>query len=207
MLVPKEVFISVTLNQSKEAKIKKEKWVLIVCLVIVSLFFMIPTTYASKDDGILRVGWTQEPRTLNPMGYDTIQGGMIMRSMLYDTLVAYDAKLKPAPMLAKSWQISDDGRVWTFDIVTGATWHDGQPLSSEDIAFTFQYILDNKIPNFINYLKNVEKVEAPDNTTVVLTYKEPIATTLWTYNFIINWKVFQGISDFSIRSAAFGTPA
>lgn len=157
---------------------KKEKWAFIICLVIVNIFFMTSTTFASKDDGILRVGWTQEPRTLNPMGYDTIQGGMIMRSMLYDTLVAYDAKLKPAPMLAKSWKISDDGRVWTFDIVTGATWHDGQPLSSEDIAFTYQYILDHKIPNFINYLKNVAKLEAPDKTTVVLTYKEPIATTL-----------------------------
>ncbi len=157
---------------------RKVTWGLVIILALGHLFFMTSTTFASKDDGILRVGWTQEPRTLNPMGYDTIQGGMIMRSMLYDTLVAYDAKLEPAPMLAKSWKISDDGRIWTFDIVTDAAWHDGQPLTSEDIAFTYQYVLDHKIPNFINYLKNIDKVEAPDKATLILTYKEPIATTL-----------------------------
>ena len=157
---------------------RKKTWLVIVCLVLVHLFFMTSNTMASKDDGVLRVGWTQEPRTLNPMGYDTIHGGMIMRSMLYDTLVAYDEKLEPAAKLAKSWKVSDDGLVWTFEIVSGAAWHDGQPLTSKDIAFTYQYVLDNKIPNFINYLKNIEKVEAPDDTTLVLTYKEPIATTL-----------------------------
>lgn len=157
---------------------QKKTWVVVICLALAFLFFSNSNVLASKADGVLRVGWTQEPRTLNPMGYDTIQGGMIMRSMLYDTLVAYDENLEPAPMLAKSWKISNDGRVWTFDIVTGAKWHDGQALTSRDIAFTYNYILDNKISNFINYLKNVEKVEAPDETTLVLTYKEPIATTL-----------------------------
>jgi peptide/nickel transport system substrate-binding protein len=79
-------------------------------------------------------------------------------------------------MLAKSWKVSDDGIVWTFDIVTGAKWHDGKPLTSRDIAFTYKYIIDNKIPNFINYLKSIDKIDTPDANTLVLTYKHPAAT-------------------------------
>ena len=157
---------------------KRSRWSAVLCLAAALLIISAQPAAAGKTKDVLRVGWTQEPRTLNPMGYDTIQGGMIMRSMLYDTLVGYDGKLEPAPMLAEKWDVSDDGLVWTFHIVGDAKWHDGEPLTSADIAFTYQYVLDNKIPNFINYLKHIAKVEAPDAKTLVLTYKEPVATTL-----------------------------
>lgn len=157
---------------------KMYKWYIMLSMTMVILMSAVLTAQAEKTDGILRVGWTQEPRTLNPMGYDTIQGGMIMRSMIYDTLVGYDNRLEPSPMLAKTWTVSDDGLVWTFNLVKDAKWHDGQPLTSADIAFTYKYILDNKIPNFVNYLKHIETIETPDDWTLVLTYKEAIATTL-----------------------------
>lgn len=157
---------------------KKRKWSVLICIGAAILLIAAARAAAGKTEGILRVGWTQEPRTLNPMGYDTIQGGMIMRSMLYDTLVGYDADLEAAPMLAKSWTMSEDGRIWTFDLVKDAKWHDGKLLTSADIAFTYQYVIDHEIPNFINYLKHIEKIEAPDARTLVLTYKEPVATTL-----------------------------
>ena len=157
---------------------KKSTWTTICGLILALLLLPGSTVLASKADGILRVGWTQEPRTLNPMGYDTIQGGMIMRSMLYDTLVGYDTNLEPVPMLAKSWSTSEDGTVWTFNIVDNAKWHDGKPLTSQDIAFTYRYVLDNEIPNFINYLKHIEDIKTPDDQTLVLVYKEAIATAL-----------------------------
>ena len=149
-----------------------------VCAVWAFLLLFTIPALASKDDGILRIGWNQEPRTLNPMGYDTVQAGTIMRNMLYDTLVTLDEKMNPAPMLAKSWEVSDDGLVWTFHLVEGATWHDGRPLTSADIAFTYRYVIDNKIGNFINYLKHIKQVGTPDPATLVLTYQEPIASTL-----------------------------
>lgn len=157
---------------------KKTTWVTICGIVIAMLCLTCGSALATTADGILRVGWTQEPRTLNPMGYDTIQGGMIMRSMLYDSLVGYDINLEPAPMLAESWTTSEDGTVWTFDIVDNARWHDGTPLTSQDIAFTYRYVLDNEIPNFINYLKHIEEIKTPDDRTLVLVYEEAIATAL-----------------------------
>ena len=136
---------------------KHRKWTIGIIGIVAALLVFSGSAMAGKKDGVLRAGWTQEPRTLNPMGYDTIQGGMIMRSMLYDTLLGYDETLTPAAGLAKSWKVSDDGLTWTFDIVQGAAWHDGAPLTSADIAFTYQYVIDNKIPNFINYLKSIDK--------------------------------------------------
>jgi peptide/nickel transport system substrate-binding protein len=151
---------------------------LTICTLLASLFLSVNPAPASKTDGILRIGWNQEPRTLNPMGYDTVQAGTIMRNLLYDTLITLDEKMNPAPMLAKSWEVSEDGLVWTFQLVAGATWHDGRPLTSADIAFTYQYIIDNKIGNFINYLKHIKSIATPDATTLVLSYSEPIASTL-----------------------------
>ncbi len=133
---------------------------------------------AAPGDGIFRVGWNQEPRTLNPVGHDTVQAVIVMRSLLYDTLLTYDKGLNPQPMLAKSWKVTPDGLTWTFDLVENATWHDGQPLTSADVAFTYKYIIDNKIKTMFNYVKHIAKVEAPDVHTVVLTYEKPIASTL-----------------------------
>jgi peptide/nickel transport system substrate-binding protein len=151
---------------------------LTTCFLLAFLFLFLNPALASKADGILRIGWNQEPRTLNPMGSDTVQAGTIMRNCLYDTLITRDENMNPTPMLAKSWGTSDDGRVWTFNLIEGATWHDGKPLTSADIAFTFQYIIDNQIGNYINYLKHIQSIDAPDATTLVLTYKEPIASAL-----------------------------
>ena len=131
------------------------------CLVVIMVICAPLGAVAASGDGVLRVGWSQEPRTLNTMGYDTVQATMILRSMLYETMLRYDEDLNPAPMLATSWKVSDDGLVWTFRITDKAAWHDGKALTSEDIAFTYQYILEHKIPNFINYLKHIDTIETP----------------------------------------------
>jgi peptide/nickel transport system substrate-binding protein len=151
---------------------------LAICTLLMFLFLSANPALASKEDGILRIGWNQEPRTLNPMGPDTVQAGTIMCNLLYDTLVTRDEGMNPAPMLAKSWEVSEDGLVWTFHLIAGAKWHDGNPLTSADIAFTYRYVKDHKIGNYINFLKHIQSIDVPNPTTLVLTYREPIATTL-----------------------------
>jgi len=55
---------------------------------------------------------------------------------IYDGLAVYDDQLNPHPALAESWQVEDD-RVYTFKIRQGVTFHDGEPLTAEDVRFTF----------------------------------------------------------------------
>lgn len=77
--------------------------------------------------------------TLDPaLAYDTASGELIFNT--YETLVFYDgdATDKFVPKLAESWTVSDDGLVYTFDIREGVTFHNGDPLTPTDVAFSFQ---------------------------------------------------------------------
>ena len=101
----------------------------------------------------------------------------------YDFLTWYDADYKPTPDLATSWTPSDGGRVWTFKIRSGVTWHDGVPLTAHDIAFTYNYIIDNSAYTwaYTQYFDHVKQVEAPDDTTLVITSDRPNAGMLALY--------------------------
>ena len=99
----------------------------------------------------------------------------------YDFLTWYDADYRPVPDVATSWETSDDGRTWTFHIREGMKWHDGEPLTAHDVAFTYNLILDTQHWAFIQYLTGVTSVTAPDDATVVITTSEPNAGMLALY--------------------------
>ena len=97
----------------------------------------------------------------------------------YDFLVGFEPqKLQPRPEFAESWSSSPDGLTWTFKIRPGMTWQDGEPATARDAAFTFTYILDNDLSAFTGYLTFVEKVTAPDDTTLVIELSKPKADIL-----------------------------
>ena len=80
--------------------------------------------------------------------------------------------------LATAWETSADGKVWTFTITDKSKWQDGEPLTASDVAFTFNYCIDNELGMFIDYVKFIDKVEAPDDTHVVFTCSKPKANML-----------------------------
>ena len=97
---------------------------------------------------------------------------------MYDYMVGYSMEdMSPAPALATSWETSEDGLTWTFDIREGVKWSDGEPLTAADIAYTYNRILDGgaEADNWGTYLTSVETVTAPDDTTVVLELSKPNA--------------------------------
>ncbi|MEW6284605.1 MAG: ABC transporter substrate-binding protein [Chloroflexota bacterium] len=80
-----------------------------------------------------------EPETLDPaLGYDTASNEMILN--IYEPLVFYDGihTDRFVPLLAESWKVSEDGRVYIFTIRSGVTFHEGQSLTAEDVAYSFQ---------------------------------------------------------------------
>ena len=80
-----------------------------------------------------------EPETLDPaLGYDTASNEIIQN--IYETLVFYDGVHtdKFVPMLAEAWNVSDDGTTYTFRIRSGVKFHEGQELTAEDVAYSFQ---------------------------------------------------------------------
>lgn len=98
---------------------------------------------------------------------------------IYQGLLTYDEKLKPLPSLAKSWKISDDGLLYSFELQQGVKWHDGKPFGSADVVFSIDQFLRKVHPRgrlVIN--KYIDTITAPDGNNVVIKLKEPFAPFL-----------------------------
>jgi peptide/nickel transport system substrate-binding protein len=74
--------------------------------------------------------------------------------------------------------ISSDGLTVTFDIRAGMTWSDGRPLTAADVAFTYQYVLDNRFACCASSLRFVDSVTAPSPTRLVIHTSRPAATIM-----------------------------
>jgi len=133
---------------------------------------------ATDDVSTFRVGWLLEPDNLNPFIGLLAQDYQIWH-LNYDFLVGFDAEnLSPRPELAESWSVSEDGKTWTFKIREGVMWQDGEPLTAEDVAFTFNYIVDNDLQTLAIYTGGITGAEATDDTTVKITTDQPKANML-----------------------------
>ena len=92
--------------------------------------------------GSVTVASGTDPLTLNPLTYGSIYEGYII-DFVYDALIYLDTENNPIPVLCESWEHSVDNVFWNFTIRSGAIWHDGIPLTVDDIAFTWQLKLDD----------------------------------------------------------------
>lgn len=83
-------------------------------------------------------------------------------------------------LLADSWTFSEDGMILTFRLQPGLRFSDGEPLTAHDVAFTFRFVMDERIaaPRSRAYLEKLESVEALDDLTVVFTFAEPYFNAL-----------------------------
>ena len=59
---------------------------------------------------------------------------------IYEGLLRYSPKLEPQPGLAESWTVSEDGKVYSFKLRKGVTWHDGKPFTSADVVFSIEFL-------------------------------------------------------------------
>lgn len=154
-------------------------------LAVLAMVFAVPgvmnnTEAAFAEDDVMNIGITQTPDTLNVYKM-TLAIGWTINFLLYDTLNSIDEKLKPGPQLADSWETDESGLVWTFHINEAAYWHDGEQVTADDVAFSYNLIMDNPsaCALWIDYLNGVvNPVEVVDTYTVRITTTEPKATML-----------------------------
>jgi peptide/nickel transport system substrate-binding protein len=131
----------------------------------------------ATSGGMLSIGRTATPDSLNP-GVAYLSEAFDIISLVYDSLISTDLRNQAQPQLAKEWSVSADGKVWTFKLHDGGKWHDGQPLTAEDVAFTFNMIKGfDSFALLKSYTSLLAKAEAPDATTAVLTFEQPVANT------------------------------
>ncbi len=128
---------------------------------------------APAEPAIVRVGYHGSPDTLNP-GAAVLAESYIMFALVYDTMYELNLDGTFSLNLAETADVSDDGLVWTFKL-RPATFHDGTPVTSEDVVFSYNlYANTEGYPWLGDYTTYFESVEAPSEDTVVLTLTEAI---------------------------------
>lgn len=117
-----------------------------------------------------------------PTPFAYVRGpGMIQAGYTFDTLVWWDSTGEVIPWLAESWEQSDDGLTWTFTLHDGVSWHDGEPLTADDVVFTVEYMTTGAaadgptLPVSPAGLENIVSVTAVDDVTVEFVLAEPSA--------------------------------
>ncbi len=123
-----------------------------------------------KRGGTLIFGTTQVPRHLN----GALQSGIataMPSTQLFASPLRFDDKWQPHPYLAKSWEFSPDGKSLTLHLRKNAYFHDGTPITSEDVAFSIMTI--KKYHPFKTMFGVVERVDTPDKYTAIVRMSAP----------------------------------
>lgn len=124
---------------------------------------------SSKGEQVFTVAVGSELGDLNPHNYKSSFPAL---HLIYEPLVRYGTDGKISPALAKSWQLSDDGKTWTFQLREGVTFHDGTPFDSEAAKWNLQRWVGNKDHDWLPTATNIKSIETPDKYTLVLQMKE-----------------------------------
>jgi len=147
---------------------RKEKAILSVLLALAvgSLGFLVINFYLGNTKvtpaagGAYREGAVGQPRFINPIYGETNDIDRTMIELIFSGLMTYDKGGQITKDLADSYKISDDGKTYDFKLKNNIVWHDGKPLTAEDIVFTIKTIQnsDYKSPLRANWIDvTVEK--------------------------------------------------
>ena len=154
------------------------------------------TAGGSADGGTVRIGWGGSPDSLNP-GNAVLAEAYTLFELVYDTPIGLDLDGNYVPELATDWSVSDDGLVWTMNLVDDAVFHDGTPLTSEDVKFSLELWRDTEDFPFLPSYPDVFTIEAPDPTTVVLTTEEAIGNfeSRMVFMYIVPKHIWEAEAD------------
>ena len=127
----------------------------------------------SEGRGEVIISISSEPDSLDPcMGW-----GHGTTPLVQSTLVEYKQDMSFRNDLATEYHLSEDGLVWTFKIRDDVKFTDGEALTASDVVFTFNTAKSSQSSLDLTFM---DKVEAPDDVTVIFTLKKPTSTFLNT---------------------------
>ena len=134
---------------------------------------------AAKDAGPPQPGGTAVVAILsdfaqfNPVVNTATTTDDVIKFMLFTPLIQYNEKLEPQPWLAESWELNDSSV--TFRLRTDVKWHDGRPVTAEDVKFTFDLAKDTTVGSLLGptYLEMVREATVVDPRTIRFSFVEP----------------------------------
>jgi peptide/nickel transport system substrate-binding protein len=141
-------------------------------VAVLAALLVFATPAQAQEKKVLKIGWEQDPQTLSPFT-DQDEESYRIWAINYDLLVNFSPdNLGPTPGIAESWDVSDDKKTITFKLQEGLKWSDGEPITSEDVKWSWEVLGGNGLL-FTSYTENVTSIETPDDTTVIVHTKKP----------------------------------
>jgi peptide/nickel transport system substrate-binding protein len=126
------------------------------------------STAAPETKAELRYGFTSEPATLDPLSPANTADGRSILFNVYEGLVKADKDGRLQPALASEYRIEQAGLVYRFTLRQGLSFHDGSPVTAEDVKFTLEAAIEAKFRGFTQ----IDRIDVAGNT-LALTLKAP----------------------------------
>lgn len=147
----------------------------------------------------LNVAVTKDENTLSPFTY--VSGtGLTVNRLIFDTLLTTDAEDQIIPWMVEDDYETVDFKEFTFTLKEGQKFHNGDPLTAEDVKFSFEYPSTQNVSGQRKVCDKLEKVEVLDEKTIKFTLKEPDINYLrdgFCYIRILDKAVYDGVEDAS----------
>jgi peptide/nickel transport system substrate-binding protein len=194
---------------------KRLRWqilVVAVTLVIVALLLLsqqpvsVVTLPEAAPGGIYTEALVGSMGRMNPMLDWNNSVDRDINRLLFSGLVKFDSRGLPQPDLADSWGASSDGTIYNFSIRQNAVWHDGQPVTSDDVLFTVELIKSSGslFPQDIKDLWSQIEVKRLDDKTFQFKLPEPFAPFLDYATFgVLPRHILESIPADQLASAEF----
>lgn len=168
---------------------KKLRWqILIIILTLIIVGVLLVTQEPGQQiflpqpatGGVYSEALVGSISRLNPLLEQNNAPDRDVNRLIFSSLIRYDARGMPVPDLADSWGVSQDGTIYNISLRPNAFWHDGQPVTSEDVLFTIEMIKDDSSffpPDVRELWKNVE-IKQLNERTLQFLLPEPFAPFL-----------------------------
>jgi peptide/nickel transport system substrate-binding protein len=161
---------------------------------------------SDSGDGIVVVALPIDVDAFNPLITTTYYGQEIDNHALFTPLVQYDENLQPVPWLAESWQLEGDSAV-VFTLRQDVRWHDGQPVTAEDVKFTFDRAKDPDVASPLLgsvFLKDVASAEVTGPNSIRFAFTRPHAQALEDFWWApVPRHVLEGVPVAELRTSPF----
>jgi peptide/nickel transport system substrate-binding protein len=141
-----------------------KKMILILTILFCSMTFS--ATALAEDEKIVIIPGDRG-KVPSLFGLSLTSSDYFAMTLIFDTLTWKDAD-GVIPALADGWEVSDDGKEWTFYLTRNARWHDGELFTADNVKFTFDYMKDHPLDAYmwLHFIKHIESVDVVDDYTV-----------------------------------------
>src|SRR5688500_1220960 len=162
---------------------------------------------AVKRGGTLTIAQELDPVTLDPhksSNFSAVQGF----EHVYESLTQYDEKLNLQPALAEKWEVSPDGKTYTFFLRKGVKWHDGSEFVADDLKYWHERMMAAEtVAPYKNWFDTIEKIEVVDKNTAKAIMNKPYPPLMATFAALRGGAIIQaGAAEKSnLATTAVGT--